>query len=316
MLGKKIRIIFLGTPEISAHVLKKIIDSGYNVVAVISQTDKPSGRKMILKPTPVKEVALSYGIPVFQPEKLNLDFDFINQFEPDLLLTMAYGQIISEKVLSLSKLPPLNLHASLLPKYRGASPIQAALLNGDKETGVSLMEMVKKMDAGRVFGTSKIEISDDDNFDSLAMKIVDASFEVFDRCIEDIANGINAGVEQDENLVTFVGKIGSEDQVIDFKNDGQQLVNKIRALNSEPGTYFVYKDTKYKVGKAKYVKCERSVPGRVKKYDKNGFFVDVNDGYIDILEIQKPGKKMMPIKDFFNGNQNLFVVDENIGWLK
>lgn len=312
MNSKEIRIIFLGTPEISAKVLERILDNGYNVVGVISQVDKPSGRSMKITPTPVKQVALNRGIPVFQPVKLNLDYDFVKELNPDLLLTMAYGQIISTTVLSLSKLPPLNLHASLLPKYRGASPIQASLLNGDKETGVSLMEMVKEMDAGRVFGTSKIEIKEDDNFDTLSEKMIEAAFNAFDANISSIVCGENKGVEQDANKVTFVGKILPEDQILNFEEKGAKIVNKIRALNSEPGTYFIYENVKYKVGKAKYFANDAKKAKLIIKYDKTGFFIGVKDGYLEILEIQKPGKKMMPIKDFFNGNQNLFKVGEII----
>ena len=158
-------IIFLGTPQMSADLLEEIIkDNKYKVVGVISQPDKPLGRKKILTPSPVSMVALKYNIPLHRPEKLNNDYEFIERLQPDLLLTFAYGQLISTKVLSLSKYQALNLHGSLLPKYRGAAPIQYALKNGDKKTGVCLMAMVKKMDAGAVYGKVEISIDEEDNY--------------------------------------------------------------------------------------------------------------------------------------------------------
>lgn len=308
---KSIRILYLGTPKISADVLEKLIENGYNIIGVISQQDKPQGRKMIIKNTPVKEVALSHNIPVFQPEKLNKDYGFINELNPDLLLTMAYGQIISNDVLNLSKLPPLNLHGSLLPKYRGASPIQASLLNGDKETGVTLMEMIKEMDAGRIFGQKTIKIDENDNYDSLKLELSDCAFDCFDAYIQGIIDGENKGIEQDPSKVTFTSKILPSDQLIDFKEKSWVIINKIRALNSEPGTYFAYKGEHIKIGKASFVEFkENTSPARVKKYDKNGFFVETLDGIISLELLQKPSKKMMDFKSFFNGNQNFTTVDE------
>lgn len=311
-----IKILYLGTPEISAKVLEKLLALNYNIVGVVTQEDKPSGRNLKLKPTPVKEVAILHNIPVFQPKKLNLEYDFISEMQPDLLLTMAYGQIISTKILEMTKLPPLNLHGSLLPKYRGASPIQAALLNGDKKSGITLMEMVKEMDAGKMFNKTEVEISLDDNFDTLSDKLVDASVKCFDEAIQDIIDGKNLGEEQNDSEATFTSKITVEDQVINFEGEGNAIQNKIRALNSEPGTYFVFNDVKYKVGRAIFEEKNVKNTNIVEQYDKNGFRVSCKNGLISILEIQKPGKKMMPIKDFYNGNQKLFEVGQEIKWLK
>ena len=179
-------IIFLGTPQMSADLLEEIIkDNKYKVVGVISQPDKPLGRKKILTPSPVSMVALKYNIPLHRPEKLNNDYEFIERLQPDLLLTFAYGQLISTKVLSLSKYQALNLHGSLLPKYRGAAPIQYALKNGDKKTGVCLMAMVKKMDAGAVYGKVEISIDEEDNYTSLCKKITEASHICMNRYLPD-----------------------------------------------------------------------------------------------------------------------------------
>lgn len=313
MIKKDLRIVYLGTPKISAIVLEKLIANGYNIVALVSQADKPQGRKMILMATETKKVAEKYNIPVFQPAKLRDDYAFLYDLKPDIILTMAYGQIIPKVVLDIPTCSPLNLHGSLLPKYRGASPIQAALLNGDKVTGITLMEMVEKMDAGRMFYKKEINISEDDNYETLSLKLADLAYETFDEGIQDVVDGVNKGEEQDENLVSFTKKIKSEDSQITFRENTDEIVNKVRAFYPDPGTFFVYQNVKYKLGKVKKVKnIHNSTPGLIQNYAKNGFFIETADGVVSIEQIQKPGKNMMDFKSFFNGNQNLFKKSEII----
>lgn len=310
---KELKIAYLGTPKISAIVLEKLIKNGYNVQLVVSQEDKPQGRKMIITPTETKLVAEKYNIPVFQPHKIRDDYAFLTKFNIDILLTMAYGQIIPQAVLDIPKIKALNLHGSLLPKYRGASPIQAAILNGDKITGITLMEMVDKMDAGRMYYKKEIEIADNDNYETLSLKLADLAYETFDEGIQDVADGINKGVEQDESLVSFTKKIKLEDSELIFNADSSSIINKIRAFYPDPGTFFSHSDVKYKVKKATLVENKsNTTPGKIVKYDKNAFYIETGDGVISILELQKPGKKMMDYKSFFNGNQNLFKVGDII----
>lgn len=312
---KEIKIVYLGTPEISAKVLEKMIESGYNIVAVISQPDKPVGRKNIITPTPVKVVAQKHSIPVFQPEKLRNDFSYLYDIKPDILLTMAYGQLISDEILKIPSIKPLNLHGSLLPKYRGASPIQAALFNGDKETGVTLMEMVHEMDAGKLFYKDSFVISEDDNYDTLCEKISESAFRCFDNGIQSVIDGTNLGEEQNAEEVTFTKKIKPEDQIINFNNDAQKIVNDIRALTTNPGAYFIYKNEKIKVQKAKAIDNGLIFnPGEVISYNKKEFVVGTANGKLSIEILQKPGKKSMKINDFYNGNQNYFTVKEIIKW--
>ena len=186
MFKKDLKIVYLGTPKISAIVLENLIINGYNIVGIVSQVDKPQGRKMIVKPTETKLIGEKYNIPVFQPVKIRDDYAFLKELEPDIILTMAYGQIIPQAVLDIPKIMPLNLHGSILPKYRGASPIQQALLNGDKTTGITLMEMVDKMDAGKMFFKKEIAIEEDDNYESLSNKLAKLAYEVFDEGIQDL----------------------------------------------------------------------------------------------------------------------------------
>ena len=310
---KELRIVYLGTPEISANVLTKLIEANYNIVAVVSQEDKPIGRKQIITPTPVKNVALKHNIPVFQPHKIKDDYEFLKELKPDILLTMAYGQIVPLGVLETPKIKSLNLHGSLLPKYRGASPIQASLFNGDKVSGVTLMEMVEAMDAGNMFYKVSIEITDDDNYDTLQQKIAEAAYVAFDLGIEKIIKENYEGEKQNLDEVSITKKIKPEDQLINFNEKSVDIINKIRALTSEPGAYFLYKNEKIKIQKAVLVDLkDNSSPGRISNYDKNAFYVETLDGVLSILKLQKPGKKAMEFKSFFNGNREFFNVGDII----
>ena len=315
MNKKDLRILYLGTPDISASVLEKLINNNYNIVGVISQPDKEIGRKHILTATPVKNVALKNNIQVFQPTKIIDIYQQMVDLKPDILLTMAYGQIIPDLVLNIPKIKALNLHGSLLPKYRGASPIQTALLNGDEVTGVTLMEMVHEMDAGNMFYKSIVKIEEDDNFDSLKVKISEAAFNAFDEGIDPIINDNYQGEIQKAYKVTFTKKIKESDELICFDDEAKNIVNKIRALTSDPGVYFVYKNEKIKVYKAKVIENKDSTPGKVEKYDKKGLIIGTKNGDILIEILQKPGKKPVNIKDFYNGNRDFFSINEFIKWL-
>ena len=310
---KELRIVYLGTPDISAVVLSKLVEAGYKIVGVVSQCDKPVGRKQVIMPTPVKEVALKHNIPVFQPSKIKLEYEFLYDLKPDILLTMAYGQIIPHIVLEIPQIKALNLHGSLLPKYRGASPIQAALLNGDKTTGVTLMEMVDEMDAGNMFYKEIIEVDPNDNYDSLKEKIALAAFNSFDKGIDKIINLNYKGETQNINEVSFTKKIKPEDQIINFNSKSFDIINKIRALTSEPGAYFNYHNEKIKVQKATLNSLKNNIiPGRINSFNKHELLIETVDGIISIELLQKPGKKSMSIRDFYNGNQNFFIVGEVI----
>ena len=181
------RIVFMGTPEIAARVFENLINFGLNFVGLIAQEDKPVGRKGILEPVATKVVAQKYNIPVFQPHRIRKEYEFLYDLKPDLILTMAYGQIVPQAVLDVPPCGCLNLHGSLLPKYRGAAPIQRALINGDKTTGITLMEMIDKMDAGRMYAKEEVTI-DDDNYSSLCLKLIDAATKVVQDNLYDYFN--------------------------------------------------------------------------------------------------------------------------------
>ena len=306
MEKNELRLVFMGTPEISAYVFEKMIEDGYRFVGLVAQPDHPVGRKGIIEKVPTKVIAEKYNIPVFQPAKIRLDYSFINELKPDLVITLAYGQIVPEGFLNVPRFGCLNLHGSLLPKYRGASPIQSSLINNEKVTGVTLMEMVKAMDAGRMYAKKEIEISEDDNSTSLFNKVKIAASELVLEALPKYINGELKGEIQDENEVTFCSTIKPEQEKLDLSLSAKQIVGWIRGLSDEPGAYLYLNNNKLKIYKAKVVDSSVTAEvGTVVKADKNGLYMQAKDGVISLLEVQKEGKKRMDYRSFINGNQNL-----------
>ena len=304
--GKKINIVFMGTPDISAYVLEAMIKEGFNIVGVVAQPDKPQGRNGKVIKVPTKVVAEAYNIPVFQPIKIRKEYDFINDLHPDLIVTLAYGQIIPQGLLDIPTYGCVNLHGSLLPKYRGAAPIQYALINNEKETGMTLMEMTKEMDAGDMFDVEKVCIEDSDNSTSLFVKMAEAAKTLIIRDIEPLINGKLNRTKQDVTLVTFCPTIKPEQEKLDFNLDVKTVYGWVRALSDHPGAYFYIDGIKYKVFKAEiYSTNANNTIGQIVKADKNGLVIQCKDGQLSILEIQKEGKKRMDYRSFLNGNQGL-----------
>ena len=306
MEKNNLKLVFMGTPEISAYVFEKMILNGYSFVGLVAQPDHPVGRKGIVEKVPTKVIAEKYNIPVFQPEKIRLDYSFIDEIKPDLVITLAYGQIVPEGFLNKVPMGCLNLHGSLLPKYRGASPVQSVLINNESITGVTLMEMVKAMDAGRMYAKKEIKISDEDNATSLFNKVKEAASELVLESLPKYINGELKGEEQDENEVTFCSIIKPEQERLDLSLSAKEIVGWIRGLSDEPGAYLYLNNLKLKIYKAKVVDNSITAEvGTIVKADKTGLYMQAKDGVISLLEIQKEGKKRMDYRSFLNGNQNL-----------
>lgn len=306
MNKNELRIIFMGTPSISAYVLRRMIESGFNIVAVISQVDKPTGRKHLLTPTPTKEVALEYNIPVYQKDKIRLDYDFVKEINPDLILTLAYGQILPQGLLDIPQYGCLNLHGSLLPKYRGAAPIQYALINNEKETGMCLMEMTSKMDAGKVYAKKALTIEESDNTTTLFNKLAEVAYQLVEDNLLDYVNGNLPGVEQDESLVTFAPTIKKEEEHLDLSKPVESIYGYIRALSDSPGAYLDSQMGKIKVFKSKIVSFDiKGELGEIIQADKSGIYLQCSNGILSLLELQKEGKSRLNYKDFLNGNKDL-----------
>jgi len=306
MEKKELNLLFMGTPEISAYVFEQMILDGYHFVGLVAQPDHPVGRKGIIEKVPTKVIAEKYNIPVFQPIKIRKDFSFMDNLKVDLVITLAYGQIVPQGFLDIPRFGCLNLHGSLLPKLRGASPVQTALINNEKVTGVTLMEMVAAMDAGRMYGKKEVTIEEDDNATSLFKKISEAAKDLVLELLPKYVNGELEGIPQDENEVTFCSLIKPEQEKLDLSKDILEVYGYIRGLSDEPGAYLYLDNQKIKIFKAKIANdLVTAEVGTIVQADKRGLLLQCQNGQLAILELQKEGKKRMDYKAFINGNQNL-----------
>ncbi|RZI00504.1 methionyl-tRNA formyltransferase, partial [Staphylococcus condimenti] len=242
------RIIFMGTPDFSTKVLEMLI-AEEDVIAVVTQPDRPVGRKRVMTPPPVKKVALENGIEVYQPEKISQsdDLQTLIDMEPDLIVTAAFGQILPKSLLDAPKLGAINVHASLLPKYRGGAPIHQAIIDGEKETGVTIMYMAPKLDAGDIISQQAIEIEPNDNVESMHDKLSFLGADLLKKTLPEIINGTNDRIEQDESKATFASNISREDERIDWTQSAQQIYNHIRGLSPWPVAYTKLDDTNMKL---------------------------------------------------------------------
>ncbi len=301
------KIVFMGTPEFSIPILKNLIKK-YNVILVVTQPDKPVGRKRILTPPPVKEVALKYGIEVFQPIKIRNEFQKIVDLKPDYLITAAYGQILPRGL--IENVNSVNIHASLLPAYRGGAPIQKSIINLDKETGISIMKMEYKMDSGPVYYQEVIPIKDIDTTTTLTKKLSILGSEMILKYLENPKK--YPPVEQDETKVTFAYNITFSDQIIDWSESATKIEAHIRAMQDEPGaiTYINNHILKiYDVRKSDIISNRPS--GTITSLDKK-ILVATGDYDLEILKLQPSGKKVMPTRDFLNG-QNILKLYDKLG---
>ena len=266
---EQIRILYMGTPELSSYVLEGLILAGFNIVGLVSQEDKPIGRNRKIEMVPTKKVATKYGIPCFQPHKIRLDYSFVSDLKPDLIVTCAYGQILPNELLSIPRLGCINVHGSLLPKYRGASPIQQSLLNGDSKTGVTIIEMIDKMDAGDMLLQKEFNLSIDDNYTSTSQKIAECGLDCLKQIIPLIVLHQEKRVKQNEDEVTYCKKITKEEEHLDLTKSSKDVINQIRALSETPGG-FVYLDEQiFKIYQAKLLEGNGK-NNTIIKADKNG----------------------------------------------
>ena len=277
----------MGTPNFAVPSLEALNEK-YEVVLVVSQPAKPEGRKGILKNPPVALKALELGIQLFQPEHIKNEYEYFKNIKADMIVTAAYGQFIPTKILNLYK-KCINVHCSLLPHHRGGAPIQRAIINGDKKTGVTIMEMVKKMDAGRMYASSEIPILDSDNNSSLFEKLAIIGKNLLMENIEDIYNGKNEGIMQNEEEATISPNIAPEEEKINFNIDARKVFNLIRGLSDEPGAYCEYNGQRIKIYKASIEKNDSDAsPGTIINIKKS-LIVKCKTDAISILELQIPG---------------------------
>lgn len=296
------KIVFMGTPEFGVPILEKLA-SKYDVCLVVSQPDRVKKKGVYLN-TPVKEAALKLNIPVFQPEKIGLDYKIIEDMNADVLVTAAYGQYIPSKILKLFK-KTINVHGSLLPLHRGGAPIQRSIINGDEKTGVTIMEMAKKLDAGKMYAKQEYVILDDDTNTDVFNKLSLIGADLLMENIEDIYNENNLGEVQDEALATYSPNLRPEEEIIDFNKSAYLVMRQINGLSLEPGAYFVFNGVKVKVFKASVVEYNgNETPGTILSLKKK-VWVKTLDNAVSLDLLLLPGKKMSKAIDFVNG-QKLF----------
>ena len=304
------KIVFMGTPSFAVPVLEELIKN-YDVTLVVTQPDKEVGRKRILTPSPIKEVALKNNIKVFQPTKIREDYQEILDANPDIIITAAYGQIIPKILLDFPKYKCVNVHASLLPKYRGGAPIHHAIINGDEYAGVTIMYMAEKMDDGDIISQDKILIGED-NTTELTERLSALGRDLLIKTLPDIFSNNIKPIKQNESEVTFAYNISKEDEKINWHNTSIMVYNQIRGLADNPGGYAIYNDKKFKIYKSTYeIKEVDGEIGEIVDTNKR-LGIKVKDGIIYPLIIQLEGKNKMSIKDFYNGMPNYFKLGDII----
>jgi methionyl-tRNA formyltransferase len=304
------KIVFFGTPSFSVPVLKAIIASRHTVAAVVSQPDRPKGRSMLLSPTPVRQAAVDAGISVLQPENASAP-DFLSaysKFSPDLNVIVAFGQILPEELIYLPRYATINIHASLLPKYRGASPINRALINGDTETGITYQFIVKKLDAGDIIYQEKMPIAPEDNAITLFEKLSVLSGNTVVKVLDMIESGTAPRVSQDESQATFVKTLNKSDGKIDFTQGAAGIVNKIRGLVPWPCAFCSYNGKILKIFAAREFIGETPTgkPGEIVEIIRNtGIVVSTGNGNVLVTELQPESGKKMTAAEFALGQKNI-----------
>lgn len=301
-------IVFMGTPDFAVESLSKIYENGHKILAVVSQPDKPAGRNMKLMPTPVKEYAESKNLKVYQSEKIRKDTELIETLKtlkPDVIVVVAFGQILSQEILDIPKYGSINVHGSLLPKYRGAAPIQWSIINGDDITGITTMYMDVGMDTGDMIEKLEVKIEDDDTYGTLYEKMKVAGGKLIINTLEKIADGIAPRTKQPDDF-TMAPMIEKSMGNIDWNMPSEKIRNLIRGLNPMPGAYTNIDNQKMKIWKAECTDIEKDediLPGTViEASSKNGLLIATLDGILNITEIQMPNSKKMLAKDYFNGH--------------
>ena len=301
------KVVYMGTPDFSVGALEAIINSGHEVTAVVTQPDKPKGRSKELQISPVKACAQKYNLPVFQPVKIKEAEAVakLREFEADIFVVAAFGQILSKEILTMPKYGCVNIHASLLPKYRGASPIQWAVLNGEEVSGVTIMQMDEGIDTGDILMQETVTLDAKETGESLFDKLALCGADLIVKALDAIEAGRVTPIKQDESASTHVGMLKKEFGKMDFSQSAVVLERKIRGLNSWPSAYTYMKGKTLKIWDADVVPADKGIKaqcGEVLEVTKDSFHVMTGNGVLAIKEVQLEGKKRMDVKSFLLGN--------------
>lgn len=298
------RIVFMGTPDFAVPVLETLVRSPYEVVGVVTQPDKPKGRKQVLTPPPVKDAAVRHGIPVLQPERLRQPeaVEAVLAWRPDLIVTAAYGQLVPAELLRAPRYGCVNVHASLLPKYRGGAPIHWAIIRGEKETGVTLMYMTERLDAGDIIAQRVVPIYEDDTVGSLHDRLKEAGACLLEETLPALLSGTVQAVPQDDSRATYAPNIRREDERIDWHRPAVDVYNLVRGLNPWPGAYTVFHGEQWKIWQVKPVDIRHDKPpGTVIEVTPSTAVVACGDRAVELVEVQPAGKMRMMMADYLRG---------------
>lgn len=302
---KNLKVIFMGTPEFSLNVLEGLIENT-NVIGVVTQPDKIVGKNKMPSFTAIKSLALEHNIPVFQPVKIRKEYQEILDMNPDIIITCAYGQIIPEVILNYPKYGCINVHASLLPKLRGGSPLHHSIIDGYSETGVTIMHMDKGMDTGDMITRRSIPILDTDTVGSIHDKLSIIGRDLLLDTLPSIIDGTANREKQNDEEATYCHNITHEEELIDFNKKARDIFNQVRGMNPYPVAYFNLDNKVFKVYEVSYEETDKykdKTNGEIVIYDKNNVGIKVENGLIYLKDIKKEGKKRMLIKDFLNGEK-------------
>lgn len=304
-MNPKQKIAFFGSDEIALPCLHALTDSSLNwqICGVLTQPDRRSGRGRSLRPNPIKNWAIQSNIPVMDPVKPGVEeAKWIRSLGAELVLVMAYGHILNNELLDVASSGCFNLHASILPKYRGASPIETAIAMGEEKTGVTLMEVIPRMDAGPVIDSEIVVIDEDDTGPQLRSKIADACYPLLSRNLSSLLSGDYKKNQQNEEEATYCRKLTKSDGCLDFNLTAEELACRSRAFSDWPGSFFLHEGSILRVGKMVRVSnYQKLKPGERRGGNQKSLIIGTGEGAVEILELQRPGAKMLPIQDFLRG---------------
>lgn len=297
------KIVYMGTPDFAVGALKALIEAGHEICAVVTQPDRQKGRGKEMAPSPVKECATEYGIPVLTPVKIKEAeaIEELKKYPADIFVVAAFGQLLSEEILNMPPYGCINIHASLLPKYRGAAPIQWSIIDGEKETGVTIMQMDKGLDTGDILFQKKVPITKEETGASLFDKLAEAGAALIVEALVKIEKGEVNPVKQDDNNSCYAKMLSKSTGKIDWNKSAVEIERLVRGLNSWPSAYTEYKGKQLKIWKAEVLPHVEGKPGSIAKVTKDAVIVCTKDGALSLLEIQLEGKKRMSTKEFLLG---------------
>jgi len=314
---KDARILFMGTPDFAVASLEALVAGGYNVIAVVTQPDRPVGRKQVLTAPPVKEAALRHGLPVYQPEKIKAPeaLDEILGLQPELIVTAAYGQILPKRLLDAPKFGCINVHASLLPKYRGGAPIHKSIVDGEKETGVTIMYMVEALDAGDMLSKVIVPIEHKDTVGIMHDKLAAAGSKLLMDTLPELLAGNITAIPQNHEEATFAPNIKREDERIDWGKSAEQIYNQVRGLNPWPVAFTTFEGKVWKLWWTELISTDgvHGEPGTIIAREADGIIVACGTGTVKITELQPEGKKRMSMRDFLQGAGATIQIGTKVG---